>query len=58
MTVSTAAGLVLTGIGPRGLFGFFLDKQKEATVFQKCGENFSTFETKNVEKILNQYTAS
>jgi len=50
MTVSTAAGLVLTGIGPRGLFGFFLDKQKEATVSQKCGENFSTFETINVEK--------
>ena len=29
MTVSTAAGLVLTGIGPRRFFGFFLIAQKE-----------------------------
>ena len=28
MTVSTAAGMVLTGSSPWGLFGSFLDKQK------------------------------
>jgi hypothetical protein len=40
MTVSTAAGLVLTGIGPRGLFSFFLDKQKEATISQSVAKTF------------------
>ena len=28
MTVSTAAGKVLTGSGPQGIFGSFLGKQK------------------------------
>ena len=32
MTVSTAAGMVLTGSSPWGLFGSFLDKQKGTSV--------------------------
>jgi hypothetical protein len=38
MTVSTAAGKVLTGSGPQGIFSSFLGKQKGT---RPAGRNFS-----------------
>ena len=54
MTVSTAAGLVLTGIGPRRRFGYFAAAGKVTSVLLKRGRRFFPHSSLKMWKEINK----